>query len=83
MGDYSAAFAEKFLDDVKKLDRHERELVFKRIQKILENPYSGKPLHSPLSNYRSERLDKYRIIYKIGSETVEFAWLEHRKHAYR
>ena len=79
---YSSEFSEKFLDQVKKLDRHRKELIYKRIEKILAMPELGKPLHSPLSDYKSERLEKYRIIYKIKGEKIIFAWLDHRKHVY-
>ena len=79
---YSAGYSDRFLQDVKKLDKHQRELVFKRIQKILANPQLGKPLHAPLHDYKSERLEKYRIIYKVVGNTVEFAWLDHRSRVY-
>ncbi len=79
---YSAGYTDKLLRQIKKLDKHQRELIYKRIQKILENPQLGKPLHAPLHDYKSERLEKYRIIYKIVNNTIEFAWLEHRSHVY-
>ena len=80
---FSSTFTDKFLEQLKKLERHKREMVFKKIQKILEHPELGKPLHAPLGGYRSERLEKYRIIYKISANTVEFAWFEHRQDAYQ
>lgn len=79
---YSAGYSDQFLSDVKKLDKHQRELVYKRVGKILANPQLGKPLHAPLHEYKSERLEKLRIIYKISGNTVEFAWLDHRGHVY-
>lgn len=82
MATYSSQFSERFLDQAKKLDRHQRELIFYRIAKIQQQPELGKPLHAPLSGYRSERLEHWRIIYKITGNSVFFAWLEPRKHAY-
>ena len=79
---YSAGYTDRFLKDVKKLDTHQRELVYKRIDKILLNPDLGKPLHAPLHDYKSERLEKVRIIYKIVGNTIEFAWLDNRSHVY-
>jgi mRNA-degrading endonuclease RelE of RelBE toxin-antitoxin system len=79
---YSAGYSDRFLADVKKLDKHQRKLVYKRIEKILANPQLGKPLHAPLHDYLSERLEKFRIIYKIVGNTAEFAWLDHRGHVY-
>ena len=83
MPEFSSAFSELFLKEIRKLDKRQKELAYKRIEKILQNPGLGKPLHAPLSNYLSERIEKFRIIYKIQGKTVEFAWFEHRKHAYR
>lgn len=79
---YTFIRTEKFKEQVGKLDGRMQELVLKKMDKILENPLLGKPLHSPLHTYRSERIEKYRIIYKINSEVIEFAWLDHRKHVY-
>ena len=82
MPTYSAGYSGKFLAQLKKLDRHQKELVFKRIEKVLQNPQLGKPLHAPLANYLSERLENYRIIYKIKGGTVEFTWLDPRDKVY-
>lgn len=79
---YSSSFSERFLEQVKKLDRHRKELVYKRIEKVLAHPELGKPLHAPLSDYKSERLEKYRIVYKVEGNAVVFAWLDHRKSVY-
>ncbi len=79
---YSAGYSDRFLQDVKKLDKHQRKLVYKRIEKILSNPQLGKPLHAPLHAYKSERLEKSRIIYKILGNAVEFAWIDHRDRVY-
>lgn len=82
MPSYQSAFTTKFLAQLKKLDRHQKELVFKRIAKVLQNPQLGKPLHAPLANYLSERLENYRIVYKIKGDAVEFAWLDPRDRVY-
>ncbi|MBU1197026.1 type II toxin-antitoxin system RelE/ParE family toxin [Candidatus Micrarchaeota archaeon] len=79
---YFSAFSHRFLGQLKKLDRRQKELVFKRIEKILRNPEMGKPLHAPLANYLSERFESHRIIFKIRGSTVEFAWLDKRKRVY-
>jgi len=79
---FSAGYSDRFLQDVKKLDKHQRGLVYKRIEKVLENSQLGKPLHAPLHDYKSERLEKLRIIYKVVGEKVEFAWLDDRGHVY-
>lgn len=65
-----------------KLDKHKKGILLKRIEKILENPQLGKPLHAPLQNYRSERIEHFRIVYTITRGTVLFVIFEHRKKAY-
>ncbi len=79
----TATYSDRFISDLKKLDRRQKILVFNRIEKIQSNPELGKPLHAPLNGFRSERLECYRIIYKYSGSTVEFAWLQHRDEVYR
>ncbi len=83
MPEFTAAYSDRFISDLKKLDRRQKTLVFNRIEKILSNPELGKPLHAPLNGFKSERLECYRIIYKQTGTTIEFAWLQHRDEAYR
>ena len=68
---------------LKKLDKRQKEIILKKMQKIIENPEFGKPLHKPMQNYKSERAEKLRIIYTMKGESVIFAFLEHRQKAYR
>ena len=79
---YSYFFSDGFEKQYKKLDSWHQELVKKKIQKITENPELGKPLHKPLQNYKSERVEKLRVIYTVRENTIEFCWIQHRKHAY-
>ncbi len=71
-----------FDKQLKKLDSSAKSKIIKRMQKIIGNPELGKPLHAPLTNHFSERLEKYRLIYTFDSEQVTFVYLEHRKKAY-
>lgn len=80
---HSYFFSERFKKEYQKLDPHMRDLVKKKILKIAENPDFGKPLHSPLQNYRSERVEKMRIIYIVESTTIHFAWIDNRDRVYR
>ncbi|PIN84766.1 MAG: hypothetical protein COV47_05695 [Candidatus Diapherotrites archaeon CG11_big_fil_rev_8_21_14_0_20_37_9] len=65
-----------------KLDLRTKKVVLKKIDKIVENPLLGKPLHKPLQNRYSERVEKLRIIYKYLAGHVTFLYFEDRGHVY-
>ncbi len=68
--------------------RKDKELVeelAKKIEKLLSDPFTGKPLQHHLSNYRSVRVrGKYRLIYKINENDKEIILVAfgHRKSVY-
>ena len=74
--------SERFKKEYKKLDPHQQILVKKKIDKIVENPEIGKPLRSPLQNFKSERVEKLRIIYVLEGKLIKFAWIDDRGHVY-
>ncbi|MFH1750564.1 MAG: type II toxin-antitoxin system RelE/ParE family toxin [Candidatus Micrarchaeota archaeon] len=76
------ALTSEFENSLKKLDKNQQRLILKRMDKILEMPDLGKPLHAPMQNYRSERVEKFRIIYAVRGESIYFAFLANRKHVY-
>ncbi len=67
-----------FDKQLSKLDPQTRDVILKRMQKIIENPELGKPLHAPQQNHFSERVEKHRIIYTFTLEEVIFVFIEHR-----
>ena len=77
--DYSDEFKKK----LGKIDHGSRNIVFKRICKIIDDPYRGKPLSHDLSGRRSERFGKFRVIYKIRDGIVYFITLDHRGGVYK
>ena len=79
---YNYFRSDRFKKEYQKLDRRQQELVDKKIQKIVKAPLSGKPLHAPLQNYRSERIEKLSIIYALVGKTIKFTWLDDRGHVY-
>lgn len=74
--------SDEFDGAFKKLDRHQQELVLKKMEKVIANPELGKPLHKPMQHYLSERTEKLRIIYTTDEYGVSFIYLKHRKKAY-
>lgn len=75
-------FSDRFKKQYKKLDHRQQEVVRKKIQKVAENPGLGKPLHAPLQNYSSERVENLRIIFAKRGDLIEFLWLDDRDHVY-
>ncbi|MDO8537743.1 MAG: hypothetical protein Q7S21_02560 [archaeon] len=79
---YSVFRTDRFKKEFKKLDQHKQTLVKKKMEKIIMQPELGKPLHAPLQNFKSERIEKLRIIYTIEGNAIKFAWIDDRGHAY-
>lgn len=73
-------------DDISKITKSDRDKIRKAIeQKLSLDPISfGKPLQYSLKGCRRLRIGKYRVIYKIESEsnTVLVVKIGHRKEVY-
>ncbi len=83
--DYKLEFDKRILSKLKKLEKHERVLLFKLIAKILEDPHKGKPLRYSLKGLRRVVFKHYRVIYKVleDEQSVFIVEFEHRGNVYR
>ena len=85
---YRVIYTHLFEKKVKKFKK-DKELVAelkKKIEKLLADPFIGKPLEYPLVNYRSIRIKgKYRLIYKLNENDKELVLVAfgHRKDIYQ
>lgn len=79
---YNFFRSDRFKKEYGKLDAWQQKLVAKKMAKIISQPELGKPLHAPLQNFWSERIEKLRIIYTIEGTTIKFAWIDNRGHVY-
>lgn len=79
---FKAVFLESFAEDLKDLDKNTKKIVEKRIAKIIENPFSEKPLHGE-KRFWSSRILNLRIIYRIEQSTIYFLKAESRKNVYK
>ncbi len=79
---YTYSFSSEFTKTLKKLDNRMLLLVKKKIAKIAANPELGKPLHKPLHNFMSERVEKMRILYTFDGKSIVFVLLDDRGHVY-
>lgn len=82
---YTQTF-EKQIEKIKKKDKVVMEETIKKVEKLREMPYTGKPLKYRLAPYRSVRVKgKYRLVYKVDEEEKEVVLVAfgHRKEIYR
>ena len=78
---YELVFSKEFDKDFSKLDKSNQAWVLKKIMALQNNPLVGKPLRFELKGFRSLRVGKYRIIYKINDKIL-LSTLKHRKSVY-
>jgi addiction module RelE/StbE family toxin len=77
-------WTKKFERQVKKLrDKSVKHRVKEQIEKILDNPETGKPLRFVLKSERSIYVPPYRLIYAVQGTTLYLLRFEHRKTVYR
>jgi len=81
---YKIEFDSRIESKIKKLDKHERTLLFKVMEKIVEDPLRGKPLRYSLKGLRRVVFKHSRVIYKILEEekTVFIVEIAHRESIY-
>ena len=62
---YTQTF-EKQIEKIKKKDKALMEEAMKKVEKLQQIPYTGKPLEYRLAPYRSVRVKgKYRLVYRV------------------
>ncbi len=82
---YTSIF-KKQIERVKKKDKALMEELAKKVKKLQDVPYSGKPLKYRLSHYRSLRIKgKYRLIYMVDENESEVILVAfgHREEIYK
>ena len=70
-----------FLKQIKKLDNFDKERLKKQINKILDNPETGKPLKY-LRGERTIYIKPFRLIYALKNDELILLKFEHRKSVY-
>jgi addiction module RelE/StbE family toxin len=77
-------WTKRFERELRKLrDRSLKDRVKDQIEKILDNPETGKPLRFALKGERSVHVPPYRLIYAVQGKTLYLLRFEHRKVVYR
>jgi addiction module RelE/StbE family toxin len=77
-------WTKKFERELRKLrDGTIKDRVKEQIEKILDDPESGKALRFALKGERSVYIPPYRLIYAVQGATLYLLRFEHRKLIYR
>jgi mRNA-degrading endonuclease RelE of RelBE toxin-antitoxin system len=77
-------WTKKFERELRKLrDKTIKDRVKDQIEKVLDNPETGKPLRFALKGERSVYVTPYRLIYAVQGETLYLLRFERRKTVYR
>ena len=81
---YQLVYSETSRTQIRKLHPQIKPVVKAKIEKLRDNPFSGKYLEKELSGYLSMRAKRFRVIYKIkdNDQTVEIHYVGHRKDIY-
>ena len=77
---YEPFFTDVFTEAAQKLDKTNKEIVQKRIKKILENPFLSKGIGAFKF---TEKFSGHRILYSVEGNTVYFLKLGKRDSVYR
>ena len=81
---YQLLYSETSRMQIRKLHPRIKSAVKSKIEKLQENPYSGKWLERELSGYLSVRTKRFRVVYKVkdSDQIVEIHYVGHRKDIY-
>ena len=85
-GETKVLYTDEFQKDVTKIkDNLIRIRIKKLVQRLIDNPVSGKPLKYNYAGLRSLRIPPFRIIYEFNErgKTIILHKFEHRERAYK
>ena len=84
MAHYRLIYSDTSRNKIKKLHPALKPIIRSRMDRLSQEPFSGKRLERELSGYRSLRARRFRIIYKLNEaeQTIEIHYVGHRKDVY-
>jgi len=80
---FEIRFTQRFLKNIKVLDREVQVRILRGINILKTNPYVGKPLRGEWKGIYSLRIGDYRVLYQIKKNEVFLLVVGHRKRVYR
>ena len=81
---YHILYSETSRKQIRGLHPQIKSAIKSSIERLQENPFTGKRLEKEISGYLSIRMKRFRIIYKINDDdhNVEVHHVGHRKDIY-
>ena len=81
---YQLLYSETSRKQIRKLHPQIKPVVKSKVEKLQDNPFSGKWLEKELSGYLSMQAKRFRVMYKVrdDNQTVEIHYVGHRKDIY-
>ena len=81
---YQILYSETSRKQIRGLHPQIKSAIKSSIERLQENPFTGKRLEKEISGYLSIRMKRFRIIYKINDDdhNVEVHHVGHRKDIY-
>ena len=81
---YQLLYSETSRKQIRKLHPQIKHLVKSKIERLRDNPFSGKWLEKELSGYLSMQAKRFRVIYRVkdDDQIVEIHYVGHRKDIY-
>jgi len=79
---FEIRFTQRFLKNIKVLDREVQVRILRGINILKTNPYVGKPLRGEWKGIYSLRIGDYRVLYQIKKNEVFLLVVGHRKRVY-
>lgn len=83
---YKIEYKASVAKDIRRLPKETIKRCLELIEeKLINNPFLGKPLKGQFEGLWSVRIGDYRVIYTIekGAETILILRISHRKESYR
>ena len=83
---YFLFFSEKLKRVLKKLEKKDRQAlrqIEEQINKILNNPETGKPLRYDMKQLRRVHIGSFVLVYKILGNEIRFLDFDHHDKVYK
>ena len=84
MGELKVRLTREAAKIVSKLHPENKKLIRSALDEVRQNPHQGRDLQDDLSGFKSYRIKRYRIVYKLNEEQsfIDIYYLGHRRDVY-
>jgi len=83
---YKFSFTDVFGKAIKRIKKKDKILhsrVVKQVDKIIDDPFLGKPLKNILKNQRRVHVGSFVLIYRIRENEIKFLEFDHHDKIYK